>query len=943
MKWLATFLIAWTATAQPVDRLEDVTTADELITVIDEWMRGPMPDIQSITFDGEPIIVGGLAFDLDRNGAAYQRDGTSRAADEARYAPPQLLAGAPDWTDITSTASAWRPLCVDDNGGVMVVRQGAGATAHLDVHARTDPDAFYNAGGTAGTYRTSLGGTNGDLLSGQTGANSETAAIASHEFYPVGAYVYDGQVAVLCEHFINDGGWATRGVALAYNTIARLAAGHGWILAAVTEDINNTNAGQHGQGYTITGFEVGDDELYIGWADYSTDNKQGGLANLTRFVKSAGVWGAPEHIRLADNIRIADDLEHWHCVGYIVDASGNRHAIVSVGDSLDQNRMIHRSLSSAAAAAGNFGNGVTYSHPTYGATGIGGSYVIEEPHANWSSESVVWGGLAVSANHALRSNQLINFKQKDAACTTLLCGTDEVACGMYEMTWNATLGIPEFRVLYLPAATSGVGDGMVGFLVEGTVGGPFCARFSADAKSGAGWADQNAGGSGITQLESSILYSPDGNKWTHAASMHEPSQIGACPFAGKIYAGANASGQPGYFTIPNTRTTAPLQICSTPANVLSAGLSVASITTGGVNVTLTDLAADGSDLPPEFNGELPPCDRTLMFTINTGDATADRNYYFQGTISDSIPNTWTSLELEVWVRAIRPDGSTYLNQSDPSIYIDFQCVTGSVFATTGGMTIVTAGEWTPIRIYATQAQMSGAPATSQIRIRGRSVSLNNHTNPAHMAVCIGSLIVDGVASSAGTAPGSAALDETATISGFTPRESWSAYGEILIPDNDWDNRVGGGGTGTDAGTSMVSTIDLFRMQGVSADTFVFTADPKNNRFIASTDSASTNGTTGKAWFRRGQTVGVDVVCNGTTIIAYYRTEDNEVASITVADAITFSDIVGMDPIWWSRFIVIEGEDPDPEATLRTLAGTSPWQTAAGAGGRRTRDRDRRIR
>jgi len=945
MKWLVTFLIAWTAAAQPVDRLEDVRTADELIALIDEWARGPMPDIQSITFDNGVTSEGGLSLSVVRGGTGYNEAGTAVATNTARYGNSHRIAAAPAAPTTLGgfTSAAYRPLnsglASDGTTPVLVERKGQ---ATLYVHARTDPETYHAGGSTTGSYATTLG-TNGDILNGQTSSNGGTAAIASHEFVPGSAAVWKGYVVVGCDHLYDDGGgFDSVGCALAYTTIDRLASSNPWILLAVTEPVNLGVAAHH-QAWSLTKFEISATLCVFLWTDYGTSDREGGNAQASILDISSGspVW---THIRLADSYRSGtDDDEHFHSAGLIIDGDGDWHFLISVGDGYERNRLIHRRLAAADVAAKNWSAGTTYTHGTYGATGISSSYVIENPHANLGSATAVWGDVAASAGRAYRHNQVINMVQYDADCSALLCGTDETAPGIVKVTWNDTLTCPEWHAPYLPAMSSASGDGVVNFVINGKPGGPFVAKIGAD-----GWDDSGTGGSGEADLEACVIYSPDGDSWTQIIDHQQAAQYAAVLHSGKVYLGCAASGTAQYTTLPSTAARQPLQIASTAANSL-ASINAATFTGASTGVSITDLQSDLSDLPSAFSGEGPPCHRNNMMLWNvTGDLTANRNHYGQGTIATGLPDSFTDIHVRAWVRAVPFDNSTYANRATPSLWSRLQKTTSPNEASPGGAVLFDADSWTPVDLWFNHNQFSGTISGSwSLRWQLRAVGLSTDTAPGQFVMAVEGVYLDTgkIASHGGVAGSGSAVSEVATVTGITKRSTWSVYAEVEIPHDQWDNRTGGGppGNAKTAGSSITNTEKprLFWLDdSAGSDLVAVYARPDTYEVELDANGTTTASTGNDKYWRRGDVFLCVIICDGTDTVMHFEATDGTIKSVTVSnEAMQFDRIVSDDPALWHRFIIRDGVDPDPEGALRAMAANANWGGESAVG----RSRDFRAR
>ena len=885
-----------------------------------------MTTYQSIAFNNSATAKGGVAFTLARSGTAYQEDGTAISSGTPRYADSKVFSAAPSLTDISGFAgSSFRPLASgfdsDDTTPILIARKGV---AELQVHARTDPESYWNSSDATGTTITTLGGTNGDLLTGQTGLNGGTAAITNHEFVPKAAYVYHGLIVIECDHFFFTGtAWASEGVALAYTTTDRLANADPWVLLAVTEAVN-IGPTSHGQAWSLTGFQVSSTRVALLWTDYGTSTKDGGNANLTVADLSGGTWSF-ETCRLADDYRTGGtNDEHFHTSGLILDSSGNWQVLISLGDGFQRNRLIHRSLSASDVSAGNFGSGTTYSHATYGATGIAGSYTIQSAHANWSAESVVRGGIVYgSTNRALRHNQVINMIQMDTALSTLLCGTDETSSGIVKCTWDETHSVPIFDIAYLPQVSSSVGDGVVNFVVSGNPGGPFVAKIGGDS-----WDD--IGGSGVADLEACVVYSADGVAWSQIVDWQQAAQYAAVPHAGKVYLGAQSSGTPKYLSPPTSNAARPLQIASESANAISASVSGAGVST---NVTVTQLASDLSDLPTGVPA--PPCVRDRMFFVHSTQDASASNQYGNWDLATGLSSTASTIQMQAWVYALPYDGASHDNKSSAAIWMRFQQVSGGSGTFSLGRTVFDTGKWVPITAFAEMSSFSSAPTGPwTLRVQARANGLSTDTTPCQFIICWCAVETDAsiYASNGGTG-----LSEVATASGWTKQSTWSLYAEMMIAEDQWDNRTGG--LISAAGTPVTYNPSLFKaFDSIGTDTLEVKADLSGNRVVIASNAASTSGTANKKWWRRGDTFACVITCDGANTKLYYETTDGTIETVTLLDAVQFDEIENVDPVLWRKFITKDEVDADPTATLKN--GAAAWNAVSIFGTRTLMSRKR---
>jgi len=750
-----------------------------------------------------------------------------------------------------------------------------------------------------------------------------------------------------CDHLYDDGGgFDSVGCALAYTTIDRLEDGtNPWILLAVTEEVN-LGVSAHHQAWSLSKFEISSTLCVFLWTDYGTGDREGGNCQMSVLDISSGspVW---THIRLADSYRSgSDDDEHCHSAGLIIDGDGDWHFLISFGDGFERNRLLHRRLAAADVAAKNWSAGTTYTHGTYGVTGISSSFVIENPHANLGSLTAVWGDVAATAGRAYRHNQVINLVQYDADCSALLCGTDETNPGVIRMTWNDTLGCPEWHTPYLPALSSNHGDGVVNFIIKGQPGGPFVAKVGGD-----GWDDSESGGSGEADLEACVLYSPDGDSWTQIIDHQQAAQYAAVLHEGKVYLGCSAAGTAQYTTLPTTAARQPLQIAGTAANVMS-DVAASDLTGVSAGVSVTDLASDLSDLPAALNGEGPPCHRNNMLLFNvTGDLSANRQNYGNLTIATGLPDSFADIHLRAWVRAVPFDNSVYTNRATASFWSRLQKTTSPNEAAPGGGVLFDADKWTPVDLWYVNGQFSATISGSwALRWQLRANGLNTDTTPSQFIMAIEGVYLDTgkISSHGGVAAAGSAVSEVATVTGITKRATWSVYAEVEIPWDQWDNRTGGGtpGGSEQAGSSITSAEKprLFWLDdSAGSDLVAVYARPDTYEVELDANGTTTASSGNDKYWRRGDVFLCVITCDGTDTVMHFEATDGTIKSVTVSnEAMQFDQIVSDDPALWHRFIIRDGVDPDPEATLRAFASNEAWQNAA-TGGRRTRSRDRRVR
>lgn len=903
--------------------------------------------IQSVVFDGETRANGGLAATIARSGTAYQDDGAARGSNLARYASPKIIAGREAPTAIpgfSGSSCKFFGASSDPSeaGAIMASRKGQ---ATLYIYTGKPED--YHGGDTSKGYAFDLNAGQPDLLYGQTGAGDGTAAIANHAFEVQGGRSRGGLMLFHLDHKFDDGGgYDSVGAALAYTTADRLADADPFTLIAVTERVT-TSSSNHAQIWSGQLYEWSPTLWVYAWADYANDERCGGNVNLT-FIANPTTAPAFTTVRMRTHYRApgADD-EHAHCAGILRLSNGDLCAVWSWGDGLDRNRLEYSVLPSADVAAGNFGNGVTFSAAAgdaddataYGATGISGSYVIEQPHANWSVPAVAWGGVATVAGRAYRHNQLISMCQADADLSALLCGSDETRSMVLRMTWDEANDAPVFESVGVPAITSYNGDGVAPVTVSGHHSVGFVASVDGDS-----WDDAGTGGSGVADLEGAVYFSPDGEHWAHVFDQAHAGQFTApIIYRNRIYSGCSSSGSPKSVEVPRWRVGQPLQVASAPANTLAATIAAASFAGASAGVTISDLASNGSDLPAGV--PMPPCDPSSMVMVNvTGDLSAARNVIGNVTLASGLTGTFTDMHVRMWVYAVPFDGSTFNNRASAALWLDVQdTVSGGVFSF--GRAIFGSGQWTPIGGLFLKSQMSASPgATWSPRTRLRADGLTTNTSPCQFVIAFEGLYLDGgTIRSSGTAPGAAATSEVATVSGFVPTDVWSLYVEAQMPFDQWDNRTGGGppGGANEAGAGITATPSLFKLQGVASDTLEVRADPANNRVQLVSDAASANGASNKAWWRRGDPMLFVVGSDGVNTFLRYLDADGTLATVQIADAVTFSELVTVDPTMLHRVIYKAEADPDPAETLRGLADRSFWKMRTG--GIRTRGRGRRAR
>lgn len=840
-----------------------------------------------VRFDDGVTTSPNVTFEFDRPTTVFGSFGETFSPGEPRYAPPTLLCGRATSRTLVSGLSINAIAAGDTGTGLPVCVVSTSTFQRLSIHLGEDSvDRAFSDGNWSGVYvmplRDEEKAGSSNLLVLQTGANGGSANMPEYAFAPTnGGSVYNGLIVMACEVLepVN-GTWVSRRAALAYTTIDRLQRSSPWIIAAMGVPTNELDTAR-GSPWSYSAFPVSDDEFVAVWTDYRTPVKTGGIAYATRFLRDGdGVWSAST-IRVA---RSEDPVatEHWHCGGYIKHPDGRASIVVSIGDGVADNRMIARTGSPGIAWAS------TVAVPD---TGIDERSRVYEPAPSWSEVSTVWGG--TGTNPYLRHNQVISMIAADRDCSRLLCGTDETGAAVLSMTYDPDTQVPSWRTLYLPSATSWPSDGVLNFSMQGEPGGPYLGRI--DAASTSPW---QAG-----QRETRILYSPDGELW------------GQCLVAGTTgsrqgvirgdvgYIGSLANEGVGFRRIdePTANVIRPMMLSPSTNNLLR---ETVSVPTSGfdLGVSIVRLNEPG-DLPEGV--PLPPCDPGNIFRVENRSAGGRMGLWYPSSYFADVPAPRRFALLRAWVYALGPEGD-----GDPAttaqLTMRFSDDARERLDVRSGRLDFDSGAWTPFTIWGPWRALDSSriPDTywrPMVELRAQKSGLV--AAPCRFLIAWEGVYADApTVQGHGLGPMGAGSVERAVVEGIDVGDEWTMLLVGMVPEDQWDNRVGGSGVGA-AKTATLHQPQLFSIESEDGTGLInVLADPSNEGIKLRAQTASSTREVRHIrttyWLRGSPVVCVVRSREGQTSLDY-TIGGSEPRHLELTGTVSPSRVVlGPDAMWW---------------------------------------------
>ena len=842
-----------------------------------EWVR----------FDNGVTTSPGVTFEFERPTTVSGSFGETFAPDEPRYAPPTLLCGRATSETLISGLSINAIAAGDSGTGTAVYIVNTATMQRLSIHlGHGSVDSAFHDNNWSGAYVTPFRDEDkagmSNLLMLQSGANGGSPNMPGYAFAPTnGGSVHNGLIVVACEVFEPvDGQWISRRAALAYTTITRLQQSSPWIIAAMGVPTNPLDTSR-GSPWSYSAFPVSDDEFVAVWTDYRTPTKTGGIAYATRFLRdSGGVWSA-------STIRVARSesphvTEHWHCGGYIRHPDGRVSIVVSIGDGLDDNRMLARTRAS----------GVSWASTTpIPDTGIDDRSRVFEPASTWSEVATVWGGSG--ADPYLRHNQAISMIAADPECSRLLCGTDETGAAVLSMTYDPDTQVPSWRTLYIPAVTSWPSDGVLNFSMQGEPGGPYLGRI--DAASTSPW---QAG-----QRETRILYSPDGELWGQCMVAGTSGSRQAVVRGNVGYIGSLANDGVGFRRIdePVAYVTRPMMLSPSTDNLMSDAVSrPTSGIDAGVNIFRINTPEDLPEGVP-----LPPCDPRSIFQIENNSSGGRMGLWLPASHFPDVPAPRHAALLRAWVYALGPE-----DESDPrttaQLTMRFSDETGDRLDVRSGRLDFDSGAWTPFTIWGPWRALdsTGTPDFNwrpSVTLRAQKSALI--AAPSRFLVAWEGVYPDApTVQGHGLGPGGVGSVERAVVEGIDVGDEWTMLLVGMVPDDQWDNRVGGSGEGA-AKTATQHLPRLFSIESEDGSERIRAlADPKDEGFRFRVETATTERearSVRTTYWLRGSPVVCVVRCRDGNTSVDYTIGGSDSRRLEIPETLSPSRIeLGPDAMWW---------------------------------------------
>lgn len=735
-----------------------------------------------VRFDNGVTHSADWSFEFDRPTTVFGSFGEVFESGQPRYGPPTLFCGRATSETLAVGLSINAIAAGSDEAGDPVYIINTSTFQRLSIHLgegsveRAFRDGNWSTAYVMPIRDDSKGGTS-DLLVRQTGANGGSASVPGYAFTLTnGGSIHNGLIVVACDVYEPVGGeWVSRRAALAYTTVDRLQRSSPWIIAAMGTPTSELDT-RRGAPWSYSAFPVGPDEFVAVWTDYRSPTKTGGLGYATRFVRDSGGEWTSSTIRIAES-ESPVQTEHWHCGGYIRHPDGRQSVVISIGDGVADNRVLARTLA--------FGGAWASSTPVPD-TGIDDRSRVFEPSGAWTKVATVWGGVGTSPS--LRHNQAISMIAADPACSRLLCGTDETGAAVLSLTYNPDTQTPMWDTVYLPSVTSWPSDGVLNFSMHGNPGGPYFGRI--DAASTSPW---QAG-----QRESRVLYSPDGESWGQCMVAGTSGSRQAVIHGHVGYIGNLTNDAAGFRRIdePVSVLVRPLMLSPSTDNLLREVVPApATGVDAGVTITRLDAPAD---LPAGV--PLPPCEAGNVFLVDNRSESGRMGLWRLGSDFVDVPAPKRSALLRAWVYALGPD-----SPDDPKttaqLSIRFSDDQQERLDVMSGRLDFDAGAWTPFALWGVWNALDSTGNGPDQRWRPsatlRAQKSGSTEAPGRFLVAWEGVYPDApTAQGHGLPPQGTGSVEHATIEGLDLGDEWTMLLVGMLPDDQWDNRVGGSGAGS---------------------------------------------------------------------------------------------------------------------------------------------------
>lgn len=853
-------------------------------------------------FDGGVETSPGVTFGFERPSAVFGSSGETIDPGQPRFGPETLLCALPETESLLLGLSVNAIAAGDSGDGRPVYVVNTSTYQRLSIHiGEGSVERALLEGDWTTSYRFIYKDPNKNnrpnLLVGQHGYNNSTADSPTRAFALTnGGTVYNGLIVLACDIWELEGSeWKSRRAGLAYTTVSRLGFWDPWIVVAVGVPTNEADT-ERGSPWSFSSFPVGPDELVAVWTDYRSVIKTGGIAYATRFVRSEGEWTA-ETIRVA---RSESPLvkEHWHCGGLLHHPDGRESILVSTGDGTADNQMLARTKSAGGAWA---------APDPIADTGVDARSQVYMPSADWTEPVTVWGGQG--SNPYRRHNQAIAMIAANPECTELLCGTDETSAVVLGLTYDPDTLIPTWRTTYLPAVTSWPGDGALNFSMHGRPGGPYLGRI--DAASAADWQAQ--------QRETRVLYSPDGEHWGQCMVAETSGSRQAVLEGLTGYIGSIASEPAGFrrISVPEARLVRPLAISPSTDNWLFPFMHTPTDRLD-YGVTITKLFDGVSDLPPGVPA--PPCDPRNMFLID------NQSYYGRlgvwHPVSDltDVPVAQGSMLLRAWVYALTPQYSSNPHTT-AQLATRFYDETGDHMDLWTGRMDFDAGAWTPLTVWSPFKPLGSSTTRPELKwlpaVYLRAEKETDRRAPFRLLIAWEGVYPDApTVQGHGLPPQQTGSTEHATLDGFDLGEEWTVLAVGMLPEDEWDNRVGGsidGGIRT-ASPRLPQLFALERADG-SASVRVLADPPLEGmrlRFEDGSDVRELRHARNIYWLR-GSPVMCLVRARAGEITLDYSVGGSEPRQLLVPGSISPQRVrLGPDAMWWHSVEALPYALPDDE-------------------------------
>ncbi|HZW11279.1 MAG TPA: GC-type dockerin domain-anchored protein [Phycisphaerales bacterium] len=769
---------------------------------------------RAVEFDGRVRVSGNAQFEFARPVGTYAYDGALLGPDEPRWAPPTLFCGP----------MSVETLVVGRNiNAIGAGRAGDGQTPAWVVHNASQMqltihtgegsvERAYRNGDWSGAYRLLLKDASkqnkSNLLVGQTGANGGSADQPGMVFSPTtAAGVHNGLVVVGCEVLeLSGSSYVSTRVALAYTTIDRLSRPDPWIIAALGEPTNLADWSRSSL-WALSCFPASPSELVAAWTDYRMTSKTGGVCYATRFVHSGGQWQAETIRVLRDDAPVVE--EHFHCAGYIRHPDGRQSLVVSIGDSIDDNRLVARTLA---------GGGAWASADVIPGTGLDARSVVHACSEDWTPAATVWGG--TGSDPGLRHNQVITMRAADPECSAIICGGDENDATVFRLEYDPDRALPTWTTLGMPTVTSCPGDGVIAFTLEGVPGGPYLSRIDAAARSG--WEAEDR--------ETRILFSPDGAHWGQCFVPMTKSNRSAVFVGGNAYLGSLPTEPVGFrrLAMPAWELVRPLAVSRSGENLLrnEVPLPVEQLDAGAAISALAGVADLPAGVPP------PPCAPTNMFLVDNDAVNGRLGLWRPVSDSPDAPAPLESVLVRAWLYALAPEDA-----DDPAtmaqLTVGVEDVGGDRLRVVSERADFEAGQWCPLTFWAPATGFAPGetwmPGVALLNEPRRVMRVRNRFLIAWEGFYQDAPTVQGI----GLPPGAAGAAEEAWVRNLSLSGEWTIFLAGMTPYDQWDNRTGGE-CSTNLFTSSVATPELFSLVDSGAgDELSVAADPAGQGIILS--------------------------------------------------------------------------------------------------------------